>query len=113
MACGDVSDRAWEEALGALAQEITRLEEACSEGAGEILALARDGTTAPPFEPPHLDGTIPVHLVDPAIALSQRLARVHGEMERALKLAAQGLAVSHELARSIPDSPPHFIDTSI
>lgn len=113
MAGGDVNDRAWEDVLGALAQETARLEKACAEGMGEILALARGGTTAHPFEPPQLDGTIPPHLVDAAIALSQRLARVQGEIEQALKLTAQGLAVSHELARSIPDGPPHFIDASL
>ncbi|MBI1844099.1 MAG: hypothetical protein HYR89_05770 [Actinobacteria bacterium] len=108
-----MSDRAWETALGALAEEITRLEAVCAKGTGEILTLARDNTIDHPFAPPDLEGTIPSHLVATVIALSERVARVQGEMEHALKLAAQGLAVSHELARNIPESHPNFIDTSL
>ncbi len=107
-----MSDRAWETALGALAEEITRLEAVCAKGTGEILTLAREGMVTQPFAPPDLESDLPSHLVAPATALQERLARVQTEMEHALKLAAQGLAVSHELARNIPESHPQFIDTS-
>ncbi len=108
-----MSDRAWEAALGALAEEIARLEAVCANGTGEILTLAQDDTNGRPFAPPDLEGAIPAHLVATVIALNERVARVQGQMEHALKLAGQGLAVSHELARNIPESHPNFIDTSL
>ncbi len=108
-----VIEQIWEAVLGAITEEVSRLEEACVGGHSELLLAAEDPNCSLPFIPPEDIGTMPAHMVSQAISLQRRIAYVEGQIETALRAASQDLAVTHELARNAPGSHPQFIDTSL
>lgn len=106
-------DHAWETALSALDEELTQLESLCASGSVETISQGIDSVSNNSFMAAEVMGPIPRGLVSQALELHQRMSHVQHQIEHALELAAQGVAVSHELARTYPETPPHFIDTSI
>lgn len=108
-----MNEGAWQLTLGAIADEVSRLEAACVGEHANLLTMVDEYQIFLTFIPPKDLGTIPAHMVARALDLQSRIKVLEIKVEHALQLAAQGLAVSHELARNVPDQHPQFIDASL
>ncbi|MGK2959399.1 MAG: hypothetical protein ACSLFB_13595 [Acidimicrobiales bacterium] len=108
-----MNEESWRLTLGAIADEVSKLETACVGEHANLLTMVDEYQTPLAFIPPKDLGTIPAHMVVQARDLQNRIKVLEIEVEHALRLAAQGLAVSHELARNVADRHPQFIDASL